>query len=115
METEEQEKVQKLCQSHPEVELAYDLVQQFARMLRTRTGEHLETWLAKVVDSQISELQSFVAGIERDKAAVKAGLTLPQSNGLVKGKVHTQTHQAHGLWPSSVPFAPPACTPRLVE
>ncbi len=41
-----------------------------------------------MVDSQISELQSFVAGIERDKAAVKAGLTLPQSNGLVEGKVH---------------------------
>jgi len=33
-------------------------------------------------------LQSFILGIERDKAAVKAGLTLPTSNGLVEGKVN---------------------------
>jgi transposase len=38
--------------------------------------------------SQIPELRSFVAGIERDKEAVKAGLTLPTSNGIVEGKVH---------------------------
>ena len=30
----------------------------------------------------------FVTGIERDKAAVVAGLTLPQNNGLVEGKVN---------------------------
>ena len=34
------------------------------------------------------ELQSFVAGVERDKAAVVAGLTLPQNNGLGEGKNH---------------------------
>lgn len=80
LDTEEQETALQLRQSHPEVELAYDLVQQFAQMLRTRTGEHLDAWLTRVVDSQIPEFQSFVQGIERDKAAVKAGLTLPQSN-----------------------------------
>jgi transposase len=57
-------------------------------MLRTRTGEKLDPWLAQVQESQIPELRSFVAGVERDKAAVKAGLTLPQSNGLVEGKLH---------------------------
>ena len=44
LDTQEQETVRQLCQSHPEVELAYTLVQQFARMLRTRTGEQLDTW-----------------------------------------------------------------------
>jgi transposase len=57
-------------------------------MLRTRTGEKLDDWIAKVADSQISELQDFVFGIERDKAAVVAGLTLPQNNGVVEGKVN---------------------------
>ena len=56
LEAEEQEAVQKLRQSHPEADLAYDLIQQFTQMLRTRPGEHLEAWLTKVVDSQISEL-----------------------------------------------------------
>lgn len=57
-------------------------------MLRTRTGEHLDDWLAKVADSQIPELQSFTLGIERDKPAVVAGLTLPHSNGVVEGKIN---------------------------
>ncbi|GHO79224.1 hypothetical protein KSD_69950 [Ktedonobacter sp. SOSP1-85] len=61
---------------------------EFAQMLRTRTGERLDAWLAKVVDSQIPELQSFTLGIQRDKAAVVAGLTLPHSNGIVEGKVN---------------------------
>ena len=57
-------------------------------MLRTRTGEQLGAWFAKALASKIPELRSFVAGVERDKAAVKAGLTLPTSNGIVEGKVH---------------------------
>lgn len=60
----------------------------FASLLRTRTGEQLDAWLEKVRASQISELQRFVASIERDKAAVVAGLTLPHSNGVVEGKVN---------------------------
>jgi transposase len=72
------------------VDLAYNLVQQFAQMLRTRTGEReqLDAWLGKVRTCQIREFQSFVLGIERDKAAVVAGLTLPQNNGLIEGKVN---------------------------
>src|SRR6266571_2360690 len=67
---------------------SYELVQQFAQMLRTRTGEYLDAWLEQARASQIREVQSFVLGIERDKAAVFAGLTLPHSNGIVEGKVN---------------------------
>jgi len=87
LDPEEQETVRQLRQSHPEVELAYYLVQQFAQMLRTRTGEQLDAWLEQIRASQIREFQSFVLGIERDKAAAVAGLTLPQNNGVVEGKV----------------------------
>ena len=88
LETEDQEMLTQLRQLHPEVDLAYKLVQQFARMLRTRTAEKLDDWLARIAASQIQELQSCALGIERDKSAVVAGLTLPQSNGLVEGKVN---------------------------
>ncbi|MFL5701521.1 MAG: transposase [Ktedonobacteraceae bacterium] len=57
-------------------------------MLRTRRGEQLDDWLERVRASKIRELQGFVAGVERDKAAVGAGLTLPQNNGIVEGKVN---------------------------
>jgi transposase len=77
---EEQETLLMLRSLHAEVNQAYELVQQFAQMLRTRTGEYLDAWLVQARARGIRELQSFVLGIERDKAAVFAGLTLPQSN-----------------------------------
>lgn len=88
LEADEQETLALLQSLHTEVKLAYELVQQFANMLRTRTGEQLDDWLERVKASKIRELQGFVAGVERDKAAVVAGLTLPQNNGLVEGKVN---------------------------
>jgi transposase len=85
--TEEQEMLAKLRELHAEVDLAYDLVQQFAQMVRTRTGEHLDAWLDQVANSKLPELQSFAAGIEKDKDAVKNGLTWWINNGMVEGQV----------------------------
>ena len=56
-------------------------------MLRNRTGENLDTWLTQVQGSNLSELQSFAAGIEKDKDAVRAGLTWWINNGMVEGHV----------------------------
>ncbi len=85
---EEQETLAQLRSLHPEVDQAYELVQQFAHMLRTRTGEQLNEWLCRVKASKLRELQGFLTGVKRDKAAVTAGLTLPQNNGVVEGKVN---------------------------
>ncbi len=57
-------------------------------MLHHRRGEKLDGWLASVRASQIRELQRFVTGVDRDKVAVIAGLTLSYNNGLVEGKVN---------------------------
>jgi hypothetical protein len=59
-------------------------------MLHQREGEKLDGWLSQVKVSKIDELLSFTSGIEKDKAAVRAGLTLLQNNGLVEGKVNKQ-------------------------
>ena len=75
-------------QVSPTANLVYELVQEFLTMFRYRKGERLDEWLRSVRDSQINELQRFVRSIERDKAAVLAGLTLPHNNGIVKGKVN---------------------------
>ena len=84
---QEQETLAQLRQIHPELDLAYDLVQQFAQMLRTRRGELLDTWLDQVQSNHLAELQSFAAGIEKDKAAVRAGLTWWINNGMIEGYV----------------------------
>ena len=88
LEAEEQEMLTRLRLLHPGVDLAYELVQQFAQMLRTRTGGKLDAWLTQVAESHIPELLNFAKGIEQEKQAVVAGLTLPQNNGLVEGKVN---------------------------
>jgi transposase len=84
---EEQETLAKVRQINSEADLAYDLLQQFAQMLRTRTGEYLDDWLAQVERSKLPELQSFAAGVEKDKDAVRAGLTWWINNGMVEGQV----------------------------
>jgi transposase len=69
-----------ICQASDTAGMIYQLAQQFRHMLHHREGEKLDDWLEKVRASQIRELQRFVVGVERDRAAVVAGLTLPQNN-----------------------------------
>jgi len=83
----EQETLVKLRQISPEVDQAYELVQQFAAMLRSRRGDHLDAWLTQVESSKIPELLSFASGIEKDKDAVRNGLTWWINNGVVEGHV----------------------------
>jgi transposase len=77
-----------ICQACDTAKTLYQLVQEFRNMLHTRSGEKLDDWLEKVRASHIRKLQSFVTGVERDKAAVVAGLTLSQNNGLAEGKIN---------------------------
>jgi len=86
--TQEQEELTFIRQASPTAEIAYGLVQEFLTMVRKRRGDHLDTWIEAVSQSAISELQSFVIGLLKDKDAVVAGLTLPYSNGPVEAQVH---------------------------
>jgi transposase len=83
----EQEELQTMRQASATAETTYQLVQEFFRLVRSRQGTQLDTWLSKVQASAIPELQRFATGLERDKAAVLAGLTLSHSNGQVEGQV----------------------------
>ena len=80
--------VDHLCQIHEEVAVAYQLVQQFALMVRERKGGQLDTWLSAVAQSSLGDFHSFAKGISSDIEAVEAGLILPWSNGLVEGKIN---------------------------
>jgi hypothetical protein len=57
-------------------------------MVRERTGEPLDAWLEAVQASHLEALQPFVTGVQKDKEAVLAGLTLPWSNGPLEGHVN---------------------------
>ncbi len=83
----EREDLAAFCQVSTTLKRAYDLVQDFLCMVQKREGERLDTWLAQVVESALPELQSFAAGVEKDKDAVRAGLTWSINNGMVEGHV----------------------------
>ena len=85
---EEQEELARLLEGSEEVCLLYRLLQAFLQMIRERHAEHLDAWMKEARSSRIKELLSFVAGIERDYDAVKAGLTLKWSQGPVEGTVN---------------------------
>jgi transposase len=75
-------------QASPSAETAYGLAQAFMQMIREHTGQQLDTWLSSVEASHLPELKSFAKGIQQDKAAVFAGLTLPWSQGPLEGHVN---------------------------
>jgi len=83
----EREDLAAFCQASTALKKAYDLVQDFLSMVHKREGYRLDTWLEQVCNSDLSELQSFATGVERDKAAVQAGLTWWINNGVVEGSV----------------------------
>jgi transposase len=88
LEEREQEDLTTLCQESATIETTYRLVPAFLQMVRHLQGECLDAWLEQVRASQIPELVSFVGGIERDKKAVIAGLTRPESNAITEGHVN---------------------------
>ncbi len=85
---EEQENLRQLRQASLDLEVTYQLVEEFLHMVRERTGERLDEWLKKVDASHLQAFQTFVTGVQKDKEAALAGLTLPWSNGPLEGNIN---------------------------
>ncbi|QES10975.1 transposase [Streptomyces venezuelae] len=58
------------------------------QILNERQGERLPQWLDAVRRDNLPGLHTLAAGIDRDRDAVIAGLTLPWSSGIVEGPVN---------------------------
>lgn len=80
--------LERLAALEPAVTIGWRLAQNFLGMVRQRRGDQLTDWLQSAHHGGIGELSRFATGIERDEAAVNAGLTLPRSNGPTEGRVH---------------------------
>jgi transposase len=85
---EQAQEVARASTLHPDVALAFKLAQTFAKMLRERAVEALPVWLASAQASSIPSIAQLAQGIERDRAAVEAALSRPESNGQTEGKVN---------------------------
>ena len=87
LDADEQLKLKQVRAACPQLDALRGHVEEFAKMLTGRHGERLDAWIAAVRADDLPHLHAFANGLERDHAAVLAGLTLPYSSGAVEGKV----------------------------
>lgn len=91
----------RLTAACPEMTALATAVTGFAELLTPQPGniDRLSRWITQVSAVDLPHLHAFTRGLERDRDAVNAALTLPYSNGPTEG-VNTKTkriaRQMHG-------------------
>lgn len=63
---------------------AHALIERFHAMIRKKEADQLDPWIAEASGSLVS---SFATGVVRDKAAVRAAIVEPWSNGQVEAQI----------------------------
>lgn len=86
LDPQDQQTLSWLCQEC-QIKRAYDLAQQFIRMIKERNAATLEAWLLTCLESGIVEVANFARGLQKEYSALRAALTCPYSNGPVEGHV----------------------------
>ena len=80
--------VEQIRKAHPDLEMAYQLSQEFVMMLAEQRGADLDAWLVQAKQSGPPEFKKMVNGIRLDYAAVKATFSSEWSNGQVEAQVN---------------------------
>ncbi len=73
---------------HPTVALSQQLAQQFITLITQRQSRQLSPWIRACQRSENADWASFAAGIQSDRAAVKAALRWPWNNGQLEGQIN---------------------------
>ncbi|MFE5561685.1 transposase [Streptomyces sp. NPDC056544] len=81
----EQQQLKTVRTHCPELNALTRHARSFAAMLSDRQGERLPDWLDAVRQDDLPSLHTLAAGIDRDLAAIIAGLTLLWNSGVVEG------------------------------
>jgi transposase len=80
--------LEQLCQIEPQMAQLYEVALSFLSWVRERRGEDLDAWRTQAAASEIAPIVRFSEGLQDDLAAIKAGLTLPWSNGVTEGQIN---------------------------
>ncbi len=60
-------------------------VREFAAILTEHRGQDLDAWIAKTRIDALPGFDSYLNGLDKDRQAAVAGLSLPYSNGPIEG------------------------------
>jgi transposase len=88
LDAEEHGALQELLSEDRELAQGYTLLQRFRTLVADRDLVALDAWLIDAQTSGLASFMSLATGIQHDRAAVEAALTLPYSTSPVEGHVH---------------------------
>jgi transposase len=88
LDEKQKQQVNAIRKGHPDLEMAYQLSQDFVMMLAERRANHLDSWLTQADHSSLPEFKKMAKGIRQDYAAVKAAFSSARSNGQVEAQVN---------------------------
>jgi transposase len=77
---EQQQEVDWLCQSFPDLATAYHLAQEFGNIVRQRLPDQFTEWLEKASTSGLTDFRNFATSLAKDQDAVVAGLSVSWSS-----------------------------------
>jgi transposase len=80
--------LEEIFKIYPVLNNIYNISREFKEVLFSNEAFKLDTWIEKCKELNISELNSFISGVERDIDAVKNAITYKYSNGLAEGTVN---------------------------
>jgi transposase len=83
----QQAQLRQVCQAEADLHMAYELTQEFVKMVKERKKDCLEAWMKRAQQSGLPALKGFARGLRRDYAAVEASLSSPWSQGQVEGQI----------------------------
>ena len=87
LEAYEREALEEVLANDERIAVGYRLLQRFRRLVVRRCVRELDAWLEDAVASGLGPFMSLARGIQVDRAAVDAGLTVRWSTGPVEGHV----------------------------
>lgn len=105
--------LEQICQGSSELRSTYLLSQEFVTMLKNREASSLDGWLKRAKESHVSQLNSFVNGISRDYAAVRAAFSLLEQWNHRGACESPEISEKANVWPSSsrpVTCESPSCS-----
>jgi transposase len=85
---EEKILLRKLLDGDADLALGYNLLQGFRRVIEERHVADLDDWLGKAKSSNLPTFVALANGIDADRAAVNAALTMAWSNGPTEGHIN---------------------------
>jgi len=83
-----QRQFERICKEYPCFEKVYNIIWEFKAVLTGKNADLLNKWIEKGKKLCITEIDSFVCGLERDLDAVRNAIPYEYNNGLAEGRVN---------------------------